>query len=159
MDSIENRNWLTEEETELFVGKNCAYYYDKWGNNTGRVYRGWNWAAMFFNIEWMIYRKMYIEALLTFVAMLITGVCFKTLFAVFGIVVNAGVVVHIFRLAMGFFGNALYEKKALRVLRKTIDMDDSGRACFLSEKGGVEISVLVIWIVICFVIEWFVSLI
>ena len=50
-----NRNWLTKEEAEAFIGDNSSFYLGKWGSHLDSSFKGWNWAAMFFSIEWMAF--------------------------------------------------------------------------------------------------------
>ncbi|MGB4811426.1 MAG: DUF2628 domain-containing protein [Methylophilaceae bacterium] len=49
-------------ETETFVGKNYAYYEKKWANAAVSSIKGFNVAAFFLGIIWLVYRKMYLYA-------------------------------------------------------------------------------------------------
>jgi hypothetical protein len=47
-----------------FVGKNAAYYQNKWQKSGKGGPMGFNPAAFFLGIMWLIYRKMYLYALI-----------------------------------------------------------------------------------------------
>ncbi len=54
--------WIENVATwRNFIGKNSDYYLQKWGFTNGVVTKetSWNWAAFFFGIFWLGYRKMY----------------------------------------------------------------------------------------------------
>jgi len=42
---------------QIFIGKNAEYFFGKW--EAKKRYQQWNWAAAFFGIYWLAYRKMY----------------------------------------------------------------------------------------------------
>lgn len=80
-DQHADHSFLASEDVSQFVGKNTAYYQGAWTQaalkagslstllqlNRPAAIRnrtaGWNWAAFFFSIGWLIYRKMYVWAL------------------------------------------------------------------------------------------------
>lgn len=149
MDEGYNRDWLNEEEAEAFIGKNASFYLDKWNSHSDSSLKGWNWAAMFFSIEWMVYRKMYAEAILYFFIISTLAVLLGLLLSVFSINLNGTILRDTFRIIMGIWGNAIYRKKALRVLRKNVVLNDADRLFALKNKGGVSVAS----VIICSVIE------
>jgi hypothetical protein len=54
---------LTREEVKAFVGKNHGYYWAQWSDprRQGRLFQGFNFAAAFFGLFWLLYRRMYRE--------------------------------------------------------------------------------------------------
>jgi len=65
-----NPDLQDSELTQLFVGDKYPYYATKWqrAQENHRNY-SWNWAAFFFGVGWMAYRKMYRNAWLILLAM------------------------------------------------------------------------------------------
>ena len=59
----------------MFVGKNADYYiekFKKFEESGGAL--SWNWAAFFFGILWVFYRKMYLYGALIFLGIILLGV-------------------------------------------------------------------------------------
>lgn len=113
------------DEVGLFVGKNAGYY-----KTTFRKFnvRGvetfaptWNWAAFLCNFWWMLYRKLYLWALLWF---------FLTLIPFFGFA---------FCIAAGILGNYLYYKHATSKIREAGSVRPPDQIpSVLKELGGVN---------------------
>ncbi len=58
---------IRDENLASFVGERSEHYLQKWDvfeNSSEKI--SWNWSAFFFSAYWMMYRKMYIPALLVF---------------------------------------------------------------------------------------------
>jgi hypothetical protein len=149
MEEAMRRDWLTKSEAEAFIGKNNIYYLDKWKSHPDTYLKGWNWAAAIFSIEWMAYRRMYVEAATFFIIVSAVSVITGFVFSVLYIDVNGKILGDAFRIMAGILGNAMYRYKALRVLHKTNELVDSERLLKLQEKGGISI----LGLVICLVIE------
>lgn len=149
MDEVSNRDWLTKEEAEAFLGKNSSFYLNNWKSYSDSRLKGWNWAAMLVSLEWMAYRRMYLEAFLYFVITGFVSICVSLLLAGLGIRFEGRLLGDAFRLLIGALGNAIYRKKALRMLHKTGGMNDTQRIEFLRSKGGVSI----VGVIGCIVIE------
>lgn len=59
LDGIKKSDW------HWFIDKNASRYVDIYAKNEGKkFFLSWNWAAFFFNIKWLFYRKMYKIAVL-----------------------------------------------------------------------------------------------
>ncbi|MDR2546787.1 MAG: DUF2628 domain-containing protein [Lachnospiraceae bacterium] len=144
-----NGDWLTEEEAKAFIGKNSSFYLEKWGSRPDSAFKGWNWAAMLFSIEWMAYRKMYLEAFLYFIIITLISMSFGFLFDALRIGYDGKMLGDIFRLMIGFIGNALYRKKAERTFTKTKSMSAPDRLSSLRSMGGVS----VVAVVVCIILE------
>lgn len=146
------RNWMTQKEAAAFVGSNTSFYLEKWKEHSETTLKGWNWAAMFFGIEWMVYRKMYLEAMLFFLISIgIGGVA-----ALFLRDLTGNLWGHCFRILIGVFGNTLYRNKALRILQRINTQNDSERLNILSQRGGVSPISVVVLIFLEFVYVFFV---
>lgn len=115
-----NRDWLTREEAEAFIGGNSSYYLEKWGSRHNSTLKGWNWAAAIFGIEWMAYRKMYLEAFLLYAFFMVAVLVIGSMFWVLRISFEIEILNLPLAIFSGLFGNLMYRKKALRVLRKTL---------------------------------------
>lgn len=59
---------VSYDELRLYVGENIRYYNQNWPMTlSGSVYSthfGFNWAAFFFSLYWLLYRKMYRRSLI-----------------------------------------------------------------------------------------------
>jgi hypothetical protein len=125
----------TIDETGLFVGKNAGYYttvfrkFDIRGMETFAP--TWNWAAFLCNFWWMLYRKLYLWALLWFLL---------TLIPIYGIV---------FMIAAGITGNYLYYRHAMAKIREAKSMHPPDQLpAVLAELGGVNGWVIPLGIVV-----------
>jgi hypothetical protein len=72
-----NTDSITADEIRAFVGDNAHYYIQKFSKYTlmGRekFCVTWNWSCFGFTFLWMLYRKMYVLALITFVIFFVPG--------------------------------------------------------------------------------------
>jgi len=66
---------ITDEEFSAFIGVNALKYIPKFKKfniqGVDNFKATWNWAAFFFTPLWCLYRKLYLWALLSFIAVLI----------------------------------------------------------------------------------------
>ena len=54
LDGVKKADW------HFFADKNSSHYVDVFAKNEGKkFFLSWNWAAFFFGINWVFYRKMY----------------------------------------------------------------------------------------------------
>jgi hypothetical protein len=106
-----------EENFAAFVEKKSEYYLAKWDvfeNSSEKV--SWNWAAFFFSAYWMIYRKMYIPAILVF-----TGTrVFKYIIALGG-GKSYRMTTLLVSVAIGLLGNWIYYVYASRKIGDVAD--------------------------------------
>ena len=139
MDELGSRNWLTKEEATAFIGKNTEYYLDNWKSHPDTFYKGWNWAAAAFRVEWMAYRKMYLESVLVLVAVILLGFAVDAIFSVVRISTPDGFSRFAVQILIGFIGNGLYRMKAVRILLRTDKMNALQRLSYLEKKGGTSL--------------------
>ncbi len=123
------------DELAAFIVKNRAQYLAKFEkfNHEGidRFAVTWHWPAFLFNLWWFLYRKLYIWALIAFVALCIPVFNFIS-FILFGIV-----------------GNYLYYKHALKKINALHAFDLSADiSSDLAGIGGVNRWAMVLGIVI-----------
>ena len=66
---------------ELYIGKNADRYVEAYKENTGKKwFTHMNWAACFFGLNWVLYRRMFKTAILAF---LISSLLFTLVFTAF----------------------------------------------------------------------------
>ena len=114
-----------EEDYRTFIGKKADQYLSKFRkfHTDGRDHfaLSWNWSAFFLGFIWMLYRKMYLWALLAFLIAL-TPVGFP-----------------LTMIAWGITGNYLYYLQARKKILDTKSQPiSSSTARSLSELGGVN---------------------
>ncbi|MGL4623394.1 MAG: DUF2628 domain-containing protein [Culicoidibacterales bacterium] len=66
------RSGVLESEYANYIQKNQNYYLPKFCLRGGKV--SWNWAAFFLGPLWLVYRKMYAQAALWFLILMITSI-------------------------------------------------------------------------------------
>ncbi|RUM60913.1 MAG: DUF2628 domain-containing protein [Persephonella sp.] len=135
-----------EETIKSFVQKNSDYYLIKWKlmAETGSKI-SWNWPAFFFGIYWMVYRKMYVYALI----ILIIGLLLS-LIPLINII--AGLVVWI---GFGMFGNYVYAMHTYKKLKELslISSNPEDLKKLALQKGGTSVLAVFILIGIFLAIE------
>lgn len=122
---------ISTDEVRAFVGGNSDYYIRKFSlftiSGTEKFCPTWNWSGFGFIFFWMLYRKMYLLALMTFLIFCIPG---------FNIILT---------IAAGVCGNFLYYRHVKAKILE-IKATQSARNLYptLQELGGVNRWV-VIW--------------
>ncbi len=116
---------ITADDIRVFVGENSYYYIQSFSKFTitGREkFRAtWNWACFGFTFLWMLYRKMYLYALLTFIVFCLPGL---------------NILLHI---GAGIIGNYLYYKHAKeKILEIRATQSSQNYVPILQEIGGVN---------------------
>jgi len=116
---------ITTEEIQAFLGTNSYYYCQQFSKftRTGveKFAPTWNWACFGFTFLWMLYRKMYLASLLTFVIFCVPGV---------------NVILHIIA---GLVGNYLYYRHAKDKIAEVRALHSAEQSLqLLQEVGGVN---------------------
>ncbi len=116
---------IAEEELRTFIAKHADHYLYKFRNFSDRGTNSfavtWNWPAFFLGFIWMLYRKMYLWALIAFF-IAFTPVAFPLTMIGWGIV-----------------GNYLYYLHARKkILEYKSRQSQISTALSLSELGGVN---------------------
>jgi hypothetical protein len=134
-----NIDSISSDEIRAFVGDNAYYYIQSFSKLTitGRekFCVTWNWSCFGFTFLWMLYRKMYALAVITFVIFCIPGV---------------NILLHI---GVGMIGNYLYYR---HVKGEIIEIRATQSAVnyypVLEEMGGVNKWVISIGIIISIIL-------
>ena len=67
-DDVVLLNGVKKAEWHMFIDKNSSRYVEIYAKNEGKkAFLHMNWAAFFFGINWLCYRKMYKYALIVFI--------------------------------------------------------------------------------------------
>lgn len=112
---------LNEWGAEMFAGNNHGYYQDKWrGKAPYQTFADWNWPAFLGSVYWLAYRKMYLEAVIGAVL---------TLILPFGVI----------QVLIGIFGNSMYRSKAIREIRKSLDLPWDEAKEYIERRGGTNL--------------------
>ena len=134
-----NAGSITTDEIQAYVGANAHYYLRNFSkftqSGTEKFCLTWNWSTCGFTFIWMLYRKMYVQALFTFVVFCIPGI---------------NILLHIF---VGVVGNYLYyrhvKEKIIEI--RTIQSPQSFYPV-LQEEGGVNTWVITVGVVISIIL-------
>lgn len=120
-----NRESISSDEIRAFVGPNADYYLYQFSkftvSGTEKFCPTWNWSTCGFTFIWMLYRKMYIQALITFIVFCLPGI---------------NIIMHILA---GVVGNYLYYRHVqgrIREIRSTRSPENIHPV--LQELGGVH---------------------
>lgn len=138
MLNLENNpvNDMTTEEMRRFIGTNASYYLQNFSRFTltGREQFSatWNWSCFGFTFLWMLYRKMYVLSIITFIIFCIPGI---------------NIILHV---VAGVVGNYLYYRHVKEKIRETrATQSPQNYFPVLQEVGGVNTWVITAGIVIC----------
>ena len=126
---------LSNEELRAFVGNNSHYYLGNFAKftatGTDTFVPTWNWSAFGFTFIWMLYRKMYLQAAVTFVIFCMPGI---------------NVILHIM---VGAFANYLYYKHAkAKILETRPHLTEQALYPALDEIGGVHSWAITVGIIV-----------
>jgi Protein of unknown function (DUF2628) len=130
---------ITTDEIRAFVGSNSHYYIQRFSrfNITGteRFCPTWNWSCFGFTFLWMLYRKMYLLSVLTFIVFCIPGV---------------NILLHIFA---GVVGNYLYYRHVKgKILEIRAVNSPQHRDLVFQEVGGVHQWAIILGIIVSIIL-------
>jgi hypothetical protein len=113
------------EDLRTFVGPNSHYYTQQFSKFTQlgaeKFVVTWNWSCFGFTFLWMLYRKMYVQSLITFIVFCIPGL---------------NVILHVL---VGIVGNYLYYRHVKDKLHEVQTAQQSQNiAAVIQEVGGVH---------------------
>ena len=121
-----NDNSISPDEIRVFLGTNSHYYLQQFSKfkrlGVDKFAPTWNWSCFGFTWLWFLYRKMYLNSLITFVVFCVPGV---------------NIILHI---VAGVVGNYLfYNHMKDRILEiRTIHKSSQNMDSVLLEVGGVH---------------------
>lgn len=111
---------ITDPDLPAFIGPNADYYQARWRRGFAKkqsLHRmtmmvSWNWAAFFFSIPWMLWRRMYDLAAVLFISVLVVqGMEISTGRSYNGLLIA-------FALMTGVYGNGWYFQHTLTKLHQ-----------------------------------------
>lgn len=143
--SLEVESAPPEEVLRAFLSENSVYYLARWqGLRSGSGgYAGFNWAAAFFSVYWLCYRRLYIW-LIPYVVLVMLASFLPILFsgrAAQGIAqILVGVVLFV---VVGLSANVILWNRALRVAKEFSSLADIRRA------GGISVRSVWIALAVC----------
>ncbi|MEW6665435.1 MAG: DUF2628 domain-containing protein [Thermodesulfobacteriota bacterium] len=119
---------ITEEEFNLYVGRNSQKYVSKFSKfeseGGDRFALTWNWAAFCFSFYWLLYRRLYLMAAIAIAAILVPGLLLLVM------------------PLCGMTGNYIYyrhaKKNIIRIRKSTDSHITSDIAKVLSKASGVN---------------------
>lgn len=126
-----------EDAVATFVGKNYTYYQPKWALSPGAI-KGFNVAAFFLGVVWMVYRKMYWYAAIV-VALIIADVVVESYFPL-PEAVGKGITYGIYAV-FGILGNYMYKThvdKKVKEISAAFPPEQVNAE--LSKQGGVNLA-------------------
>lgn len=130
---------VDESRVASFVGNNQPYYVTKWKMMKGSGSKvSWNWSSFLLNTYWLMYRKLYVVAVIKFVVDIIL-----TMLGTVGAIASLALWV-----CMGLFGNYIYFQHMEKCLREADMLNEGERAVYLSKKGGTTIVPVIILLVL-----------
>ncbi len=137
--STANADSISSDEIRAFTGGNAHYYIQCFSKFTitGRekFCVTWNWSCFGFTFLWMLYRKMYALAVVTFIIFCIPG---------------ANILLHI---GIGMIGNYLYYRHVKgKILEARATPSALNYYPVLEETGGVNSWVITIGVVVGIII-------
>ena len=130
VDHISNNESYTQDELSLFLEKNQSYYLEKFNliEKTGDK-KAWNWCSFLIGVYWMLYRKMYVQAIIYIIANLILG-CIPFIGWALSLALCVG---------LGIFGNSLYLDHIKKTFTEIGCADSNMRSTLINKKGGTNL--------------------
>src|SRR5262245_30349259 len=132
---------MTEAEVGAYVGPNALAYWSAWRRDAVSVW-SFNWAAALFSLSWLLYRKLFVEALVLLGGMAGLGVALRWLGRAgvdipgsTGLMTELGVAV-----ATGILGNGLYLQRTRAPIARARAQapDEAQRTELLMQWGGTS---------------------
>jgi hypothetical protein len=111
-----------------FIGPNADYYLEAFKKlDATNSMISWNWAACLGGLFWMLYRKMYVYALIAFAGIFVLSLVTGGLGGLLSIIVW---------IAFGVLGNWIYKKKVEEDLAAAAGLDPAAKQTFFASRGG-----------------------
>ena len=130
VEHISNNESYTQDELSLFLEKNQSYYLEKFNliEKTGDK-KAWNWCSFLIGGYWMLYRKMYVQAIIYIIANLILG-CIPFIGWALSLALCVG---------LGIFGNSIYLDHIKKTFTEIGCADSNMRSTLINKKGGTNL--------------------
>ena len=126
-----------ENYLEIYIGnKYREFFKEKFLNrHNKKLFISWIWPPFFVGYGWLLYRKLYVETIIVFCFLIISGLILS-IFNLDNILKNIYGCIKIIIAAMG---NCLYYSKTNRVIKKLNDIDSVDHVQYLKKHGGTNI--------------------
>ena len=133
----------SEEEMNTFISKNQMFYLENFDQiRMTADKKTWNWSAFLVSAYWMLYRKMYVQGVLCFIASLLLPFV-----PVIGWVLEICLYVGI-----GAFANSLYLDHINKKFQEINCADSSYRQMLINKNGGTNIVLPIVLLLITAII-------
>ena len=134
---MHEQNEILEDNLKTFVGEKFNYYQQKWQLKPGQL-TGFNVAAFFLGVVWLIYRKMYLYAVI-FLILIALDFWIETYYPLpeaFGMVINIAIAT-----TFGILGNTFYKTHAYKKVQEISAANNATNLqAELSDKGGTNLA-------------------
>jgi len=129
---------LKDRYLSSYIEDNYHDYYQKRYKEKPfyKIFFSWKWPPFFLGYGWLIYRKMYLETLILFIILIISG---NIIFFINGNDRIFQIVYDSMRILLSIFGNSLYYYKISRVIKKLKNIDEREHIKYLIKHGGTNI--------------------
>jgi hypothetical protein len=127
----------TSDAVQTFVGKNYEYYQRKWQLELGAI-NGINVAVFYLGVVWMVYRKMYMYAVIVVALLILDGVL-ETNFP-FPEVIGKALTWGVYSI-FGILGNMMYKShvdKKMKEISASFPPEQVNEQ--LAKQGGVNLA-------------------
>ncbi len=144
-----------EEDLAGFIGpKNTDYYLERYRRIQGGSSIGWHWPAFFLTSGWLLYRKMWLFALLYIVGMpIMVSMVMVLLGALFGETAGStfyyAYVLSLF-VVVPLFANKLYLSRALKYIERinASGFAEDRRRRFIEKSGGTSLVAALVLLIV-----------
>ena len=142
---------------EAFVGPNAAHYLLAWDAMQSRRW-SWNWSAFFFGEGWLLYRKMYLLAILFSLARLAVTPYLSSITLFSDSLLNQAIPLlfpytMILNVVLGIYANHLYRIHAeSKISAATVEFKPERRLLAVQTRGGVSLPAL-LWMPVIAIVE------
>lgn len=138
---------ISEEELTTFIGGNNTNYYLKYidKHKTNKRFLSWNWPCFFLSNYWLLYRKLYVPAVILISLIFASSQLFRFKTQIFLLLILHAI--------LGLFANSMYLNNCERKIKKIrTDLSISNIQEYMSKlhkKGGINWIVPLIFLIIC----------
>ena len=138
-ENFNTDNCYSKDEISRFISVNKGFYLKKFNqiNITGDK-KTWNWSAFLATTYWLLYRKMYVQGAIYFIANL-----FLLCIPVIGWIIS-----FCLWIGLGVFANSLYLDHINRKFKEINCADKSCREILINKKGGINTVIPIILLLI-----------
>jgi hypothetical protein len=155
---------LREQRKELLLAalgeEKQAYYLKKFERKPDKYFTSFNLSALLIYQLWLFYRKMYGEAILVQVVVLLASLLSMALLtlliadqmALLAVASLVAILVDIVaRIVITIFGDSLYLRKIYRLYRNSLKQNALSQLTYLKKRGGTNKPLIIVFCLIAFI--------